>query len=49
LEELMTMLLSTLTPHAILAVQSDYTWINIFAVAIIAVMAVGCAVALKKS
>ena len=42
------MLLSMFEP-ATLAVQSNFLWINLFAVAIITLVAVGCAVALKKT
>ena len=38
-----------LAPHEILAVQSNFLWINMLAVAIISVVAVACAVALKKT
>ncbi len=42
------MLLSMFEP-ATLAVQSNFLWINMLAVAIISLVAVACAVALKKS
>ncbi len=42
------MLLSMFEP-ATLAVQSNLLWVNLFAVAFIALVAVACAVALKKS
>jgi hypothetical protein len=38
-----------LVPHEILAAQSNYLWINMLAVAIIAVAAIAAAVALKKT
>jgi hypothetical protein len=38
-----------LQPQGILAAQSDLLWINILAVAIIGLVAVACAVALKKT
>ncbi len=43
------MLLSMLAPDGILAAQSNFLWVNILAVAVIALVAVACAVALKKS
>jgi hypothetical protein len=42
-------LLSTLAPQGVLAAQSNFLWVNILMVAIIAVAAVAAAVALKKS
>jgi hypothetical protein len=51
-EALMTAILAEfapyVTPPSVLAVSSDYTLINIFAVVVIAAMGVGCAIALKK-
>jgi hypothetical protein len=41
-------LLSMFEP-ATLAVQSNFLWINMLAVAIISLVAVACAVALKKT
>jgi hypothetical protein len=49
LEELITVLLSMLPPQEILAVQNNYLWVNILAIAIIGLVAVACAVALKKT
>lgn len=43
------MLLSTLSPQGILAVQSNFLWVNILMVAIIGIAAVAAAVVLKKS
>jgi hypothetical protein len=43
------MSLTLLTPHEILAAQSNYLWINMLAVAIIAAAALACAMALKKT
>lgn len=43
------MLLSMLAPQGTLAAQSNFLWINIFAVAVIALVAVACAMALKKT
>ena len=48
-EELITVLLSTLSAPGILAAESNFLWVNILAVAIIAVAAVAALVALKKS
>jgi hypothetical protein len=42
-------LLSMLQPQGILAAESNFLWINILAVAIIGLVAVACAVALKKT
>jgi hypothetical protein len=49
LEELMSMLLSMLAPEGTLAVQSNFLWVNILALVIVGLVAVACAVALKKS
>jgi hypothetical protein len=49
LEELITVLLSMLEPQGTLAVQSNFLWINLFAIAIIALVAVACLAALKKT
>ncbi|MGH9009350.1 MAG: hypothetical protein ACRDYF_05805 [Acidimicrobiia bacterium] len=49
MEELITVLLSMLSPEGILAAQSNFLWVNILAVAIIAVVAAACAAALKKT
>jgi hypothetical protein len=48
-EELVMVMLSTLSPHGTLAAQSNLLWVNILMVAIITVAAVAAAVALKKS
>lgn len=42
------MLLSMFEP-TILAAQSNFLWVNLLAIGIIAVVALACAVALKKS
>ena len=42
-------MLSALSPEGILAAQSNFLWINMLAVAIIAIAATACAVALKKN
>jgi hypothetical protein len=47
-EELISVLLSIFEP-ATLAAQSNFLWINILAVGIISLVAVACAVALKKT
>jgi hypothetical protein len=51
-EALMTAILAEfapyLTPPSLLAVSSNLTLINIFAVVVIAATGVGCAVALRK-
>ncbi len=49
LEELITVLLSMLAPDGVLAAQSNFLWVNILALVIIALVALACAVALKKS
>ena len=41
-------MLSTLSPSGILAVESNLLWINILAVAIIAAAALAAAISLKK-
>ena len=41
--------LTALSPQGVLAAQSNLLWINMLAVAIISLVAAGCAVALKKS
>lgn len=43
------MLLSALSPQGVVAVQSNFLWINILAVVIIAIAAIAAAVVLKKS
>lgn len=43
------MLLSALSPQGVLATQSNFLWVNILAVAIIAIAAIIAAVVLKKS
>ncbi len=43
------MLLSMLAPEGILAAESNFLWVNILALVIIGLVAVACAVALKKS
>jgi hypothetical protein len=48
-EELIMVMLSTLSPHGIVAAESNLLWINILMVAIIAAAAVAALVALKKS
>jgi hypothetical protein len=48
-EELISVLLSMLQPQGILAAESNFLWINILAVAIIGLVAVACAMALKKT
>jgi hypothetical protein len=42
-------MLSTLIPQGVLAAQSNFLWVNILAVAIIALAFVAAAVALKKT
>ena len=41
-------MLSTFSPQGTLAAESNFLWINILAVAIIAVAALAAAIALKK-
>jgi hypothetical protein len=42
-------MLSTLVPPGVIAAQSNFLWVNILMVAIIALAALAAAVALKKS
>ena len=42
------MMLSTLEPQ-IIAAQSNFLWVNMLAIVIIGLVALGCAVALKKT
>jgi hypothetical protein len=42
-------MLSTLVPQGVIAAQSNFLWVNILMVAIIALAALAAAVALKKS
>ena len=47
-EELISVMPSMLASGA-LAAQSNYLWVNIMAIVVIGLVALGCAVALKKT